>query len=122
MTINISLEATDVDPTATVLKAIAAQGEKVKDAIVRLNISLPAEVEGQLRDNDLREALRTAHYFTIARDIRREARLRLGKFTAEELTPLSALKAYLEAKRFSPEQTKQLLEYGEKLILGHKEL
>jgi exonuclease SbcD len=116
LTINVSIDAQDADPTLTVLKAITDQGEKARDAIVRLNVSLPAEPEGKLRDNDIRNALKEAHYFTIARDIRREARLRLGKWTAEEITPLEALKAYLEAKRVPPERAKVLLEYGERLI------
>ncbi len=116
LTINIGIESPDTDPTSTVLRAITKQEDRVRDAIVRLNISLPAEIEGQLRDNDIRNALKEAHYFTIAKDIKRETRLRLGKWTAEELTPLDALKAYLESKKVSPERTKLLLEYGEKLM------
>ena len=116
LTINIGIEPQDTDLTATVLRAISEQEEKVKDTIVRLQISLPAETEAQLRDNDIRNALKEAHYFTIAKDIKRETRLRLGKWTAEEITPLDALKAYLESKKVSPERTKVLLEYGERLI------
>ncbi len=116
LTINIGIEPQDTDPTATILKVIAQKEDQVKDAIVRLQVSLPADIEGQLRDNDLRNALKEAHYFTIAKDIRRESRLRLGKLSAEEITPLDALKAYLESKKVSPERTKILLEYGERLI------
>jgi len=116
LTININLEPDDIDPMATVLRAVAGQETSVRDAIVRLNLSLPAQIESQFRDNDLRDALKTAHYFAINRDIKRETRLRLGDRTAEELTPLDALKAYLESKKVSPERQKVLLEYGEKLI------
>jgi exonuclease SbcD len=118
LTINTDIEPQDTDPTSTVLKAIVEQEEKVKDAIVRLQISLPAEIEGQLRDNDLRNALKGAHYFAIAKDIKRESRLRLGQWTAEEVTPLDALKTYLESKKppVPPERVKVLLEYGEQLI------
>ncbi len=116
VTININIEPQDTEPTSTVLKAITEQEDKVKDAIVRLQISLPAQTEGQLRDNDIRNALKEAHYFTIAKDIERETRLRLGKWTAEEITPLDALKAYLESKKVSQKRAKLLLEYGEKLI------
>ena len=119
LTIDITLETQDNDPTATMLKAIAES--EVRDAIVRLNIGLPAETEGHLRDSELREALKEAHYYTIAREIQRETRLRLGNYTAEELTPMAALNAYLEAKKVSPERAKVLLEYGEKLIQGQKE-
>ena len=117
LTISINIEPED-EPTAVVLKAIAEQQDKVRDAVVRLSISLPAEGEGGLRDNDIRNALKEAHYFTIARDIKREPRLRLGKWTAEEITPLDALKAYLESKKIAPERAQLLLEYGERLIQG----
>ena len=116
VTININVEPQDTDPTSTVLRAIGEQEDKVSDAIVRLNISLPAEIEGQLRDNDIRDAVKEAHYFTVAKDIKRETRLRLGKWTAEEITPLDALRIYLESKKVSPERTKILLEYGERMI------
>ncbi|MFC2066315.1 exonuclease SbcCD subunit D [Chloroflexota bacterium] len=120
LTVNVALDPMETDPTATVLKSIAEQGGKVGDAIVRLNISLPSQIEGQLKDNDIKDALKESHYFTIARDIQRETRLRLGKWTAEEITPIEALKAYLESKKVSPERTGILLEYGEKLIQGQR--
>jgi exonuclease SbcD len=117
LTVNINIEPEDTDPTSTVLKTIAEQPDKIKDAIVRLQISLPAECQGQLRDNDIRNAIKEAHYLTIAKDIQRETRLRLGKWTAEELTPVEALKKYLETRKdLSRERAKVLLEYGEKLI------
>ncbi len=116
VTINVTLEPHDPDPTATILTAIAHHQDKVRDAIVRLNITLPAPIEGHLRDNDLRNALKEAHYSTIAREIKQETRLRLGSFTAEALTPTTALKAYLDAKKVPTERAKVLLEYGERLI------
>jgi len=116
LTISIVINPQDADPTATVFRAIAEQEDKVREAIVRVQIDLPAQCEGQLRDNDIRNALKDAHYFTIAKDIQRETRLRLGNWTAEEITPLDALKAYLESKKVSPERVRLLLEYGEKLI------
>ncbi len=121
LTINVNIESEDADPTATVLNAIADQGDKVREAIVRLQITLPAPIESQLRDNQLRNALREAHYFTITKDIEREVRLRLGDLTAEELTPVEALKKYLESRKdLSPERAKVLLQYGERLIQQHR--
>ena len=117
ITIDAAVESEDSNLTSTVLQAIAGQEEDIRDAIVRLNISLTAEIEGQLRDNDIRNALKEAHYFTIAKDIKREARSsRLGQFTAEEITPLDALKVYLESKKVSQERARLLLQHGEKLI------
>ena len=119
LTINVNIEPEDTDSTSTVLKAIAEQGERVTDAIVRLQITLPGELEGQLRDSDIRDGLKEAYYLGIARDIKRKARrgLGLGQRTAEEITPFEALKTYLEAN-FPPDRAKLLLEYGEKLIQG----
>jgi len=121
LTITVNVEPQEAQPISAVLKAIAEQQDKVKDAIVRLNISLSAESEGQLRDNDIRNALKPAHYFTIAKDIKRETRLRLGRWTVEEISPLDALKTYLESRKdITPERAKLLLEYGERLIQEQK--
>ena len=121
LTITVNIEPQEAEPISMVLKAIAEQQDKIKDAIVRLNISLSAETEGQLRDNDIRNALKQAHYFTIAKEIKRETRLRLGKWTVEEISPLDALKTYLQSRKdITPERAKLLLEYGERLIQEQK--
>jgi len=116
VTVSAKIEPDDIEPTSFVLKAIAKQQDAVKDAIVRLQLSLPSELEGQIRDSDIREALKEAHYFAIAKEIRRETRVRLGEGAAEEITPAQALKAYLESKKVSAERAKVLQEYGERLI------
>ena len=117
VTANVALDPDDTDPTATVLKAIVERGSEVKDAIVRLNLSLPAEMEGQVRDSDIRNALQEAHYFAIAKDVKRENRFRMGQRTAEELSPLDALKVYIDSKsEVNPERAKLLLDYGSALI------
>ena len=118
ITIDVALEEDNLDPTTAVLRTIAEQEDRMKDAIVRLNISLPSQLDSHLRDSEIRNALKDANYSTIARDIQREARLRLGNVTAEELTPLEALEKYLESKNTAPERKKILLEYGERLMEG----
>jgi exonuclease SbcD len=120
LTIEVDLKSEETDPTASVLSAVATQREKIRDAVVRLNLSLPATLEGQLRYNEIREVLKEAHYFAINRDVRRETRLRLGSRNVEEITPLAALKAWLESQQIPPERQKVLLEYGQKLIEGHQ--
>jgi exonuclease SbcD len=116
LTIQLGIKEEETDPTAAILGAIKTRQEDVKDAIVRLNISLPSSLEGQLRNNDIKDALKDTENFTIARDVQRESRLRLGNQNAEEIMPLDALKSYLETQQVSPERQKTLLEYGEKLI------
>jgi len=121
LTIDVDLEHTDTDPTTTVVREITARAGKIRDAIVRLQLCLPAETEGQLNDIEIRSALNEAHYFTVAKDIKRETRLRLGKWTAEEISPVEALKVYLESKKVSSARTRTLLEYGERLIRGDRD-
>jgi exonuclease SbcD len=116
LTIDVALEEDEPDPTAKVLAAVAGQRGKIGDAVVRLNVSLPSALEGRLGYNEIRDALKDAHYAAITRDIQRDTRLRLGSRAAEELTPLDALKAWLETQNVSPERRKVLLEYGQKLI------
>ena len=116
LTINVNIPLGDSNPTAAALNVIGAQKEKLKDAIVRLQISLPAEIESQLMDNELRNALKEAYYLTIARDVKETTRLRLGQRSAEEITPLEALKTYLESKKVSAAQADLLLQYGDRLI------
>ena len=121
ITVSVDIEPSDIEPTAAVLKAIAEQWDEFKDAVVMLSMNLPAEAEGQVRDSDIRNALGEAHYFTIAKKIKRESRVRLGGLAAEEISPLEALKTYLESKKgISPERARLLLEYGERLIEEQK--
>ena len=49
-------------------------------------------------------------------EVDRERRSRLGSYPAEGLTPLQALKLYLESKKTPNERAQVLLEYGERLI------
>ena len=117
LTISSTIEPQDTEPTATVLNALREQEANIRDAVVHLQISLPEESETSLNDNEVRKALKEAHYFTIAREIQRGARLRLGNIIAEELTPIDALGKYLESRKEIPrERARLLLKYGERLI------
>ena len=114
-TLSIDIGPEDSDPTGTVLQRIEASRSKIMDAVVRLEISISSAISNKLRDNEIRSKIKDAYYLTIAKEIRRESRLRLGKHSLEGVTPLEALKAYLESK-YPAARAKILLEYGEKLI------
>jgi DNA repair protein SbcD/Mre11 len=114
-TLKTEIVPEDLDPTSKVIKAIEANQEKIRDAIVRLEIKVPSAISNRFRDNEIISRLKEAHYFTIAKEIQHETRSRLGRSALEGVTPLDALKAYLETKH-TPERAKLLLEYGEKLI------
>ncbi|UCC17194.1 MAG: exonuclease SbcCD subunit D, partial [Dehalococcoidales bacterium] len=119
-TIDVDIDAEDEDPTETILKEIHRVEAEVDNAVVRLQINLPEESESQIRDSEIREALKSAYYSTVSKDVSRESRIRLGASTVEEVEPVEALKTYLEAN-YSPERAEILLEYGEKLIAGEQE-
>ena len=116
VTLQIYIDIGDVEPTAAVLKAIAQHENEIKNAIVRVQLSMPGALETSLRDVEIYKALREAHYVTIAKEARQETCLRLGEWTSQKLAPFEALKRYLENKKVPDERQKVLLEYGEKLI------
>ncbi len=94
-----------------------AQQGQIKDAIIRIQVSLPSTQETNLRDGDIRKVLREAYHVTIAKEVRRTTRLRIGNITPEELTPLEALTKYIASKKdLNPEQAKLIHSYGSKLI------
>ena len=112
--LTIEVDANTDDPTATVLQAIAKKD--TKDAIVRTYIKVSAANEGLIQESEIRKALREAYFFAINKEIEREHRTRLGGQPIEGMTPLQALKLYLESKKTPKEREKLLLEYGERLI------
>jgi DNA repair protein SbcD/Mre11 len=120
LTISVSAGPDDADATAVVLKSISGHADRLQDAIVRLRIEIPETMEGQLRDGEIREALKNAHYCTVARDVQRETRPSrgLGNLPVGELTPLSALETWLDAQHVSPERRQALIEHGERLLRG----
>ena len=114
LTIEVAVDA-DEDPTQEALKAIARR--RVADAIVRVRITMPQEVEAQLRENEVRDALASAHFVApIVRDVTRERRTRLGGASVEGLSPKEALRLYLETTKATAERAQVLLSYAERLI------
>jgi exonuclease SbcD len=114
-TLRIEVREADLDPNAVVFLNIMDNLAKIENAIVRLEISLPAELSAKLRDNEIRTLAKLAYSLTISREIRRETRLRLGRNAIEGITPADALKAYLESK-YSAERAEALFAEGQKLI------
>ena len=113
--LTIRVDANTDNPTETVLQAIAKND--VKESIVRLQIKVSAEKEALLQENEIKKALKEAYYVAaINREVDREHRSRLGSYPVEGLTPLQALKLYLESKKTPKDRAQVLLEYGERLI------
>ena len=115
VTIDIKLTAGDEDPTATVIKAI--ESRDLNDAIVRLRITLPAELEARLLESRIRDALRSAHYVaSISKDVADRIRTRIQDSNARGLSPKDALRLYFDTRNVPGDRAKVLMQYAEDLI------
>ena len=59
--------------------------------------------------------------YSRARQVERPRRTRIAPGTVESLTPLEALRLYLESRDTRADRKKKLLEYAERLIAVEKE-
>ena len=115
LTIEVKVTLGDEDPTGTVVRAIMRRN--VSGSIVRLRVSLPAGLDLQLRERELHEALRSAHYVaSITREVEQDRRTRIPSDVAEGLTPLGALRLYLESRNVEPERREEMMRHAEELV------
>ena len=103
------------DPTQEVLTAILHK--HVKDAVVRLHITIPAELVKRLDERSIRAALADAHFIApVTREVLRDRRPRLGT-AAKGIAPEEALRWYLENREtLDPDARQRALERGIELI------
>lgn len=115
VTVDVTIAAGEPDPTAAVLRAITRRD--VADAVVRVRIKLPTEADALLREAEVREALRSAHYIAaISREVEGARRTRLATGESEGLQPLQALRLYLDGRDTSDRRREKVLGYAEELI------
>jgi DNA repair protein SbcD/Mre11 len=114
-TLRIAVDENDFDPTSTIVNRIEDNLEKIKDAVTRIDIKLPASAAGKIRDGEIYSRTKGAYYLTVNKDIQRETRLKSSEGAIEGITPSEALKAYLK-ERFTEERSRVLQQYGERLI------
>ena len=116
VTVDVTVPVGDPDPTSAVVRGIARK--YVVGAVVRVRVTLPSEVEAQLRDSDIRDALSEAHYIAaINRESPQEARrTRLDAESAKDLQPMEALRLYLESRGVEPERQEKMLRHAEELV------
>ena len=119
LTIKVDVPLDELDPTAAVLREIARTVKPTEGAVVRVMVSLTESgVTGAARldEAQIRHALKDAYFVTISKEVARLQRSRLGSLQVEKLTPLDALRAYLEARSVPAERSRFLLERGERLL------
>ena len=116
VTIDVTLTARDVDPTQAVLRAIARKD--VTDAVVRVRISLPQELEAHLKESDIRQSLEAAHYVAaISQEVLDGGRrTRLGGESAEGLQPIHALRLYLDSRDVDSVRQQQIIQRAQELV------
>ncbi len=115
LTIDAAVRPGDDDPTATVVRSIMSKD--VRGAIVRLRMSLPADLDHRVREQDIRHALSAAHYVAaITREVDQDRRTRIPAAVAEGLTPIDALRLYLEGREMDAERRKRVLGMAEELV------
>ena len=115
LTIAVKVPTGDSDPTDTVVQAISKHD--VREAIVRVSITLPSELEGHLRDGDIRDALKDAHFVaSIAKERLDRPQARLGQAYSKGLDPKDALKLYLESHSVPDDRAEVLLRHAERLM------
>jgi len=119
VTVNVSPR--QEDPTPEVLAAIERAG--VSEAIVRVIIRLSRAQEPLLREVEVRQALAGAQFVAYIKretiEEQRTARLPPG-VRPESLTPLEALRLYLDDRKVAAERREVLLRHARALLEGQE--
>ncbi len=117
----VSVRPRQEDPTPEVLAAIERAG--VADAIVRVIVHLSRAQEPHLREAEVRQALSGAQLVAyVKREIVEEqprTRLPAG-VRPESLTPLEALRLYLDDRKVAADRQEVLLRHAQALVEGEE--
>ena len=115
VTVDVSIDPLDGDPTASVIRAI--KRKEIADAVVRVRITLTAESDAHLRENEIRDALEPAHFISsISREIQGARRTRISSTEGENLQPMQALGIYLDSKKIDGDRREKIMRKAEELI------
>lgn len=123
LTVKVNLLSEDSDPTETVLKIIESSRKEICGNIVRLEITLPQEFEGRLDESEIRRAAAEAYHFSILKNVRRQARPRLGDTAVETISSAEALLTFIDLRRdeYHGETAKKLAEFGAEIIKANRD-
>ena len=115
VTVDVTVEPQDVDPTATVVRAIARK--EIAGAVVRVRISLTAESDTHLKETEIRAALEPAHFIaSISREVAGTRRTRISPSEGEDLQPMQALGLYLDSRNIEGERREKIMRKAEELM------
>jgi len=84
---------------------------------VRVLIKTPAELEGHIKEPEIRAALSGAHYIAaISKESKEQARTRLGAANQKAIDPHDALDLYLKSRNIAEDRRKALMQHAERLM------
>ena len=115
LTISVDVPGNCEDPTSFVLQEV--KNKHVKDAIVRVHITISSTLASRINEKLIREALSEAHSIAaVSREVTRDRMPRLGP-SATGMTPQKALEWYLGSRNDLDEETTQkALSWGTELV------
>jgi exonuclease SbcD len=105
VTINVETE----DPNSKILKALGAS-EKLKDAVVRLTINFPKDMEAQIDEEAIRRHAKEALEFHLSKRAEAKQRIRLPDVGIESMSPAQLLDVYL--KNIRADNMEELAQLG----------
>lgn len=115
ITIDVEITTGDPNPTNTVINEIKTKN--IDDAIVRIRILIPSELETHLRESEIRMSLENAHYIAaINKESEDNRRTRIDYDVAEGLQPNQALRLYVQGKDYTDTRQQKLISYGDEII------
>lgn len=116
LTITVDLKPNDPDPTQTILDEI--KKHEIDEKIVRVTITIPADLDKEIEMDKIKKALSPAYYIaSISRNVERRERLKIeGQEEVERLTPVEALQKYFEAKKYSSQKIKELEKFAAQIF------
>ena len=114
-TVSVEVPRGDLDPTGTVVRSI--ENSDVEEAVVRVLIQIPGELEGHLRDAEIRAALEGAHIVdSVTKEVAEQTRTRLGQDYSQALEPRQTLKEYLDSRKVPRDRAEVLMQHAETLM------
>ena len=115
VTIKITLDEIDQEPTNTIITEI--KKHNITDSIVQVMIEVPALLYDQIDDTLVKESLSSAHLIaTIRKNVVEQKRQRLSHNYSGDISPVEALKSYLNTRDISKHRSNMILEKGTNLI------
>jgi exonuclease SbcD len=112
--LDIDVDATDDNPTETILQAIARHS--LRDAIVKLTYHINDGQQANVRERDIREALDPAFMVvSINRRIRRDAAIR-SRMLTESRTPREALELFIDTQETLVPRKQELMSAADVLL------